>query len=203
MVSPRLIAVHAVHLSDVEIALLARNGASVVHCPSSNLKLGSGIARVRDLLAAGVNVAIGTDGAASNNRLDTLADGRLASLLAKGSTGDARAMPAVQTLECLTLHGARALGLDARIGSIEVGKEADLVAIDLQAPETQPVFDPISQVIYAAGREHVTDVWIAGNRVVQKRQIIVQDGNVPSSTICSLAAPWQNLTQQFLNKPDV
>jgi 5-methylthioadenosine/S-adenosylhomocysteine deaminase len=202
LVSPRLVAVHAVHLTDGEIALLARHGASVAHCPASNLKLGSGIARTRDLLAAGVNVCIGTDSAASNNRLDTMSEMRLASLLAKGVSGDAATLPAAQALELLTINGARALGLDARIGSIEVGKDADLVAIDLHTIETTPLYDPISQIVYAAGREHVTDVWINGMRVVQKRQIVVRDGNAPSPEILSMAPPWQNRLQQFLNKPD-
>jgi 5-methylthioadenosine/S-adenosylhomocysteine deaminase len=202
LLSERLVAVHAVHLNDAEIAVLARHGASVVHCPASNLKLGSGIARVRDLLAAGVNLAIGTDGAASNNRLDTLADLRLAALLAKGASGDAAVLPAAQALECLTLDGARALRLDGQIGSIEAGKQADLVAIDLHQAETMPLYDPISHIVYAAGREHVTDVWVAGSHVVRKRRLFVRGESVASEEICALSAAWQNRTLRVLSPPE-
>jgi len=162
LVNPGLIAVHAVHLEPAEIAALSRSGASVVHCPSSNLKLGSGIAPLRELLAAGVNVALGTDGAASNNRLDLWAEMRLAALLAKGVSGDATAVPAWQALEMATLGGARALGLADRIGSIEPGKRADLTAVNLDALELSPCYDPVSHLVYAAGREHVSHVWVDG-----------------------------------------
>lgn len=170
LVNERLLAVHAVHLTDAEIALLAERGAHVVHCPASNLKLASGIARTAHLLDAGVNLAFGTDGAASNNRLDVLEEIRLAALLAKGASGNAAALPASAALHAATLGAARALGLDARIGSIEVGKEADLAAFDLSAIETQPVYDPISHWVYACGRDSVSDVWVAGQHVVRMRQ---------------------------------
>ena len=157
---------HAVDLAPSEIAALARAGSSVAHCPSSNLKLASGFARVAELLAHGVNVGIGTDGAASNNRLDMFQEMRTAALLAKAVAGDAEAMPAHRALRCATLGGARALGLERRIGSIVPGKEADLTAVSLAAPETQPCFDPLSHIVYACGREHVTDVWVAGEAVL-------------------------------------
>lgn len=162
LVTPRLIGVHGVHLTVREIDLLARHGCSVAHCPSSNLKLASGLAPVAALLDAGVNVGIGTDGAASNNRLDVFQEMRTAALLAKGVSGRADAMPARAALHAATLGGARALGLEDRIGSITVGKEADLTAVRLDGPETQPCFDPVSHLVYAAGREHVSHVWVRG-----------------------------------------
>jgi 5-methylthioadenosine/S-adenosylhomocysteine deaminase len=171
LLGPEFIAIHAVHLDETDINLLARHGASVAHCPHSNLKLASGIAPTTRLIAAGVNIGVGTDGAASNNRLDLLSEARTASLLAKGSSGDATAWSAHQTLHAMTLGGARALGLGARIGSIEPGKQADLVAIDLADPLSQPVFDPVAHLIHAAGREQVTDVWIDGQAVVRARQL--------------------------------
>jgi 5-methylthioadenosine/S-adenosylhomocysteine deaminase len=198
LLSERLIAVHAVHLSDAEIARLARAGASVAHCPVSNLKLASGIARVPALLAAGVNVALGTDGAASNNRLDMLDEARFAALLAKASAGDASVLPAAAALECATINGARALGLERRIGSVEPGKEADLVAVELASPEVAPLFDPVSHLLYASGREHVTDVWVAGRRVVQTRQLMAAEGIAPELAVVSSSTAWQNKCRQLL-----
>lgn len=200
LVSERLIAVHSVHLEEREIAELARTGASVVHCPVSNLKLASGIAPVPALLAAGVNVALGTDGAASNNRLDLLDEARFAALLAKAVAGEASALPAAAALECATINGARALGLADRIGSIEVGKEADLVAVELTSPEVAPLFDPVSHLLYASGREHVTDVWVAGRRVVHARQLAGDDENAQVRTALASAAAWQNKCRQLLKK---
>ncbi len=171
LLTERLIAVHAVHLDRTEIAALARSGASVAHCPSSNLKLASGFAPVGELLAHGVNVGLGTDGAASNNRLDVMQEMRTAALLAKAVAGDAEAMPAHRALRCATLGGARALGLERRIGSIVPGKAADLTAVSLASPETRPCFDPASHLAYACGREHVTDVWVGGERVVRDRAL--------------------------------
>ena len=175
LVTERLIAVHAVHLTTTEVAALARAGASVAHCPSSNLKLASGLAPVAALLAGGVNVGLGTDGAASNNRLDLFQEMRTAALLAKAVAGSAEVVPAGEALRLATLGGARALGLDAEIGSIAPGKWADLVAVTLGSPETQPCFDPLSHLVYACGREHVTDVWVAGEAVVAGRQPIGVD----------------------------
>jgi 5-methylthioadenosine/S-adenosylhomocysteine deaminase len=165
---PGLIAVHAVHLDEGEIALLAKHGASVAHCPSSNLKLASGFAPVAQLAAAGVNLCIGTDGAASNNRLDMFEEMRLGALLAKAVARDAEALPAHAALRAATLGGARALGLEARIGSIVAGKAADIAAVRLAAPELSPCYDPVSQLVYAAGREHVSDVLVAGKRLLEK-----------------------------------
>ena len=172
LLGPGLTAVHAVHLLHEEIDVLAHHGSSVVHCPSSNLKLASGFAPIAQLLAAGVNVALGTDSAASNNRLDLMQETRQAALLAKAVARDAQAVPAHRALRCATLGGATALGLDRRIGSIAPGKCADLVAVHLQGPEVAPVFDPVSHLVYAAGREHVSDVWVAGKQQLMERRLL-------------------------------
>lgn len=187
LLSPRLLAVHMTQLTPEEITAVARAGAHVVHCPESNLKLGSGICPVPALLQAGVNVALGTDGAASNNDLDMLGELRTAALLAKGASGDPTALPAAQALRLATLNGARALGLEDRIGSLEIGKAADIIAIDLSAPATQPVYDPISQIAYAAGRDQVTDVWIAGQRVLRERLLTTLD----EAAIAAKADAWR------------
>lgn len=200
LVSERLIAVHMTQLLPAEIALLAQRGASVAHCPASNLKLASGIAPVAALLRAGVCVALGTDGAASNNRLDILGEACLAALLAKGSTGDATAMPAWQALECATLSGARALGLDERIGSIEIGKDADLTALDLGTVENQPCYDIISQLLYSAGRENVTHVWVAGQPVLAERTLGGAKNPTLADDILRAAAPWHNQVRQKLRQ---
>ena len=198
LVNERLIAVHMTQLEPAEIELLARRGAAVAHCPASNLKLASAIAPLAALLRAGVCVALGTDGAASNNRLDILGEARLAALLAKGSTGEATAVPAWQALECATLAGARALGLDERIGSIEVGKEADLAALDLGDIENQPCYDVVSQLIYSAGRENVTHVWVAGEAVLADRVLGSAKNPTLADDILRAAAPWHNQVRQKL-----
>ena len=191
LLGPSLLAVHGVHLNAAEIELLARHGCSVAHCPSSNLKLGSGIAPVSELLKAGVNLGIGTDGAASNNRLDLFAEMRLAALLAKGASGDPQIMPAHRVLEAATLGGARALGLQDQIGSITPGKFADLTAVNLSATELSPCYDPVSQLVYAAGREHVTDVWVGGSRRVANGKLIDLD----ETALLSRAHYWKNKLQ--------
>jgi len=167
LLGPGLIAVHAVHLAPDEIDLLARHGCNVAHCPTSNLKLASGIAPVADMIARGINVGLGTDGAASNNRLDLLSEMRLAALLAKGASGSATAVPAHRALHMATLAGAKALGLDARVGSLTPGKRADMTAIRMSGIELAPLYDPVSHLVYAAGREHVTHVWVDGKPRVE------------------------------------
>ncbi len=198
LVSERLIAVHGVHLEDAEIRLLAERGATIAHCPASNLKLGSGIAPIAAAAAAGVNLAIGTDGAASNNRVDMLSELRLAALLAKGAATDASVLPAPPVLEAATLGGARALGLHGRIGSIEAGKAADLVAFDLAPAETQPLYDVISHIVYSAGREQVSDVWVAGNKVVESRHVLLASAQ---SDLMPAVGAWQNRCKQVLLTP--
>ena len=157
------------------IKLLKDTGAHVIHCPASNLKLASGICRVADLQAHGVNVALGTNGSASNNALDMLAELRLAALLAKGSSNDASVVPASQALAMATLNGARALGIDNKVGSIEPGKQADLIAIDLEHPRTQPVYDPCSTLTYSAAASQISHVWVDGQALVVNHQLTRMD----------------------------
>jgi 5-methylthioadenosine/S-adenosylhomocysteine deaminase len=175
LLGPRLLAVHMTQLTDEDIPRLARCGVHVVHCPDSNMKLASGICPVAALDDAGVNVCIGTDGAASNNDLSLLAEMRQTALLAKVSSGNPEAVPAARALSMATIHGARALGMEDAIGSIEPGKQADLAAIRLDRIETQPVFDVISQIVYAVPDSQVTDVWVAGRRLVESRELTTLD----------------------------
>lgn len=195
LLNARLLAVHMTQIDDDDIRRVARHGVHVLHCPASNLKLASGICPVARLDRAGVNVAIGTDGAASNNTLDMFAEMRLAALLAKGASGDPEAIPAVRTLTMATLNGARALGLEDRIGSIEPGKSADFAAVSLDGPETLPVHNVISQLVYAAGRHQVSDVWVAGRRIVRDHRIETLD----LDEVARNAGRWQTrLSDQAL-----
>jgi 5-methylthioadenosine/S-adenosylhomocysteine deaminase len=162
LLGPGFVAAHCVHLLPHEIDMLAEYGCHIAHCPASNLKLGSGIAPVSSLLNNNVNVCIGTDGAASNNRLDMFSEMRLAALLAKGVDEDASILPAFQALKMVTINAARAIGLDNKIGSIEIGKQADLVAVKLSDFSISPCYDPVSHLVYSCGREHVTHTWVAG-----------------------------------------
>ena len=187
LLGPNFIGVHAVHVSDAEIDLLAQHGCHVAHCPTSNLKLASGIAPVARFAAAGINLGLGTDGAASNNRLDLFAEMRLAALLAKGASNDAAALPAAAALKMATLDAARALNLDDRIGSIAPGKRADLVAVDLHALSSQPVFDPVSHLVYVAGREDVTHVWVDGKLKLNDRRLVGLD----TDDLTARAAYWR------------
>ena len=188
LLGPNLIAVHAVHLTPEEIALLAEHGCHVAHCPSSNLKLASGLAPIHALAQAGVNVGLGTDSAASNNRLDMLSELRLAALLGKLGANDAAAIPAHQALEMATINAARALGLDAKIGSLEIGKRADITAINLGAPELAPCYQPLSHITYAAGREHVSHVWVDGELRVSEGRLTHLD----IADISARALSWRN-----------
>ncbi len=171
LLGPRTQCVHMTDLGEQDIALLAATGAHVVHCPQSNMKLASGSCRVSDLLARGVNVALGTDSAASNNELNMFAEMKAAALLAKLQSRDATALPAADTLALATINGARALGLEASIGSLEVGKQADLIAVDLRGPETQPLYHPLSQLVYACNGSQVSHSWIAGELVMAQREL--------------------------------
>jgi 5-methylthioadenosine/S-adenosylhomocysteine deaminase len=175
LLGPRLIAVHMTQLLKEEMETLAQNNVSVVHCPASNLKLASGFCEADRLLRLGVNTALGTDGAASNNNLDMLEELHLAALLAKGVAREATALPAHAALRMATLNGAKALGLADRIGSLEPGKSADLAAINLAATASQPVYDPASQIVYSAARNQVTDVWVAGRRLVESGRLTTLD----------------------------
>ncbi|MDK2124951.1 TRZ/ATZ family hydrolase [Parachitinimonas caeni] len=170
LLTPNLIAAHMVHTTPEEIELLARQGVTIAHNPASNMKLASGIAQIQAMRDADIAVGIGTDGAASNNKLDMFAEMRLAAFLGKVG-GNPKALPAAEVLEMATLGGARALGMADQIGSITPGKQADLAAVDLSALETQPCYDPISHLVYAAGREQVSDVWVAGKALLQSREL--------------------------------
>lgn len=193
LLNRRLLAVHMTQLEAAEIALCAKQQVQVVHCPESNLKLASGFCPITQLLDAGVNCALGSDGAASNNDLDLIGEMRTAALLAKGVSGDASALPAAQALELATLGGAKALGLDQEIGSLRPGKSADIAAIDLQRLETQPLYHPLSQLIYASSRDQVSDLWVAGRQLLRERQLTTLD--LPQ--LLADAAAWQPRIRPF------
>ncbi|ETK14422.1 N-ethylammeline chlorohydrolase [Pseudomonas sp. FH4] len=186
LLGPRLQAVHMTQISEDDLALLVESNSSVIHCPESNLKLASGFCPVERLWQAGVNVAVGTDGAASNNDLDLLGETRTAALLAKAVAGSASALDAHRALRMATLNGARAMGLEAEIGSLEVGKAADIVAFDLSGLAQQPIYDPVSQLIYATGRDCVKHLWVGGKPLLDDRQLTRMDEQQLSAT----AAAW-------------
>ncbi|WP_053214341.1 TRZ/ATZ family hydrolase [Pseudomonas sp. Q12-87] len=186
LLGPRFQAVHMTQISDEDQALLVESNCSVIHCPESNLKLASGFCPVERLWQAGVNVALGTDGAASNNDLDLLGETRTAALLAKAVAGSATALDAHRALRMATLNGARALGIDATVGSLEVGKAADLVAFDLSGLAQQPIYDPVSQLIYATGRDCVKHLWVAGKPLLEDGRLTRQD----ESQLIATAQAW-------------
>ena len=187
LVNERLIAIHMTQLTEAEMHLCAERGVSVVHCPESNLKLASGFCPACALERAGVNLAIGTDGCASNNDLDMFSETRTAALLAKAVAQDAAALDAFSALRAATLGGAKAIGFDDRVGSIEPGKEADLVCVDLSALETQPLHHVVSQLIYATGRQQVSDVWIAGRARLRQRMLV----DIDIEGVLSNARQWR------------
>jgi 5-methylthioadenosine/S-adenosylhomocysteine deaminase len=187
LLSPALLGVHMTQLEPAEIQQIGESGTSVVHCPESNLKLASGFCPVQRLIDAGINVALGTDGAASNNDLDMLGEMKTAALLAKAVHGDASALPAHSVLRMATLNGARALGLADETGSLEAGKWADITAVDLETLETSPLYNPVSQLVYAASREQVTDVWVAGQHVLKDRELT----HLESRKLIHRALDWQ------------
>ncbi len=195
LLNPELIAVHMTQLTDEEISGIADCGMHVVHCPESNLKLASGFCPAAKLLASGVNVAIGTDGAASNNDLDMLGEMRSAALLAKGVASDATALSAAVALRMATLNGARALGLEREIGSLAPGKSADVCAIDLGSLECQPLYSPLSQLIYASNRRLVSDVWVAGRHLVRDGELTQMD----IGQLMSRVRQWQERLSTPLN----
>ena len=187
LVNPSLLAVHMTQLDADDIALMAEAGAHIVHCPESNLKLASGFCPIAQCIAAGVNVALGTDGAASNNDLDMLGEMRTAALLAKAVADNASAVPAMTALRMATINGAKALGLENEIGSLTIGKAADVIAIDCSDLESQPLFNPISQLVYATDRKQVSDVWVAGKRLLKARQLTT----INRDELLEKVASWQ------------
>jgi 5-methylthioadenosine/S-adenosylhomocysteine deaminase len=188
LLTPALLAVHMTRLSDAEIRQFADSGAHVVHCPESNLKLASGFCPVAGLAGAGINIALGTDGAASNNDLDMLGEMRTAALLGKAVSGDASALPAHTVLRMATLNGASALGIGHETGSLSTGKWADITAVRMDSLEAQPVYDPVSHLVYACGREQVSDVWVAGQHLLKERRLTTLDGH----EILNKVSLWQD-----------
>lgn len=187
LLGPNLIATHMIHLTDHEMDLMQRYGCHIAHCPSSNLKLASGVAPVVPLLQRNVNVGIGTDGAASNNRLDMFEEMRLTALLAKMITGKADSIPAHQALKMATLNGAEALGLETKTGSLTKGKAADITAIDFSGINMMPCYDPVSHLVYTASRDQVSHVWVNGKMLLQDSKLTTLD----AADIRSRTLYWQ------------
>ena len=167
--------VHLTEVSEEELNLIAQFGVNVAHCPKSNLKLGCGIAPILAMEQKGLNIALGTDGPASNNELDMLGEAKMASLLAKGSNRRATALPAETCLEMATLNGARALGLEDEIGSLEVGKTADIVAIEMDRIDNLPAYNPLVQILYSGNKTQITNVWVSGRQLVKNRRLLTMD----------------------------
>ena len=192
LLGPRTQCVHMTELTDQDIALLAATGAHVVHCPQSNMKLASGTCPVGRLLESGVNVALGTDSAASNNDLNLFGEMHAAALLAKLHSGDAAALPAATALAMATINGAKALGLDDQTGSLETGKLADMIAVDLEQPETQPLYNPISQLVYACNGSQVSHSWIGGVQVMEQRK----PTHIDLDTLAARTRAWRDRIHQ-------
>jgi 5-methylthioadenosine/S-adenosylhomocysteine deaminase len=187
LLDKHFLAVHMTQLTDEEISLLVEKGTHVIHCPESNLKLASGFCPVAKLVAAGVNVALGTDGNASNNDLDMLGEMRTAALIAKAVAQDASVIPALQALRMATINGAKALGLEKIIGSLEIGKAADMIAVDLGTLEAQPMYDPVSHLVYCTTRNQVTHAWVAGQALMTERKLTTLD----EASLLAKAQAWQ------------
>jgi 5-methylthioadenosine/S-adenosylhomocysteine deaminase len=185
----RVSCVHMTQIDDSDIAILQKTGACIVHCPESNLKLASGFCPIAKLSAAGIPLAIGTDGAASNNSLDMFSETKTAALLAKGISQDASAVPAIEALTMATLGGAKALGIDEITGSLKPGKAADIQAIDLNTLSSQPVFDPISHLVYCAKSTQVSHVWVNGRCLLKNGKLTTLD----EETLINQAKDWANV----------
>ena len=196
LMSPQLNATHMTQLNAEEITQLVQSGTHIIHCPQSNMKQANGVCPITVLLKAGVNIAIGTDGAASNNDLDMLAELQTAALLAKSTSGNASSCTAYQALYAATMGGAKALGLERLVGSLTIGKEADFIAIDLSQIETQPVYNPISQIVYAASRQQVKHVWVAGEQLLDNRRLTTLDEN----KLLKNSQKWQHKIVKTTNK---
>ena len=187
IIGPSLMAAHCVHLNEQDMAILAKNKVSIVHNPSSNMKLGSGIADIAKMLKQNLSISLGTDGSASNNRLDIMEEMRLAALLIKGSTKSSELIPAMEAIKMATINGAKALGLESKIGSIEKNKKADLVAIDLSTIENQPIYNPLTTLVYSSSRSDVSHVWINGKIKLMDKKLVTID----EEKIVNLAKKWQ------------
>ena len=187
IIGPSLMAVHCVHLNDQDMATLAKNKVSIVHNPSSNMKLGSGISDIAKMLKQNLNISLGTDSSASNNRLDIMEEMRLAALLIKGSTKSPESFSANEAIKMATINGAKALGLESIIGSIEKNKKADLVAIDLNSIENQPIYNPLTTFVYSSSRSDVSYVWIDGEIKLKDKKLV----KIDEERIIQLAKKWQ------------
>jgi 5-methylthioadenosine/S-adenosylhomocysteine deaminase len=187
IIGPSLMAAHCVHLNEQDMAILAKNKVSIVHNPSSNMKLGSGVADIAKMLKQNISICLGTDSSASNNRLDIMEEMRLAALLIKGNTRSPELIPAKEAIKMATINGAKALGLDSKIGSIEKNKKADLVAIDLSTIENQPIYNPLSTLVYSSSRSDVSYVWINGKIKLRDKKLVEIDEEV----IVRMAKKWQ------------
>ena len=187
IIGPSLMAVHCVHLNDQDMATLAKNKVSIVHNPSSNMKLGSGISDIAKMLKQNLNISLGTDSSASNNRLDMMEEMRLAALLIKGSTKSPESFSANEAIKMATINGAKALGLESIIGSIEKNKKADLVAIDLNSIENQPIYNPLTTLVYSSSRSDVSYVWIDGEIKLKDKKLV----KIDEERIIQLAKKWQ------------
>ena len=187
LLDKHFLAVHMTQLTDDEISILAKKGTHVIHCPESNLKLASGFCPTAKLIEAGINVALGTDGNASNNDLDMLGEMRTAALIGKAVAQDASALSAVEALRMATINGARALGLEKITGSLEIGKAADMIAVDLSVLETRPLYDPVSHLVYCANRNQINHVWVAGKPLLEERRLTTLD----ETALLAKADTWQ------------
>ncbi len=175
LVNQRLLAVHMVHLDNEDFTTIEDSNINIIHSPESNLKLGSGIAPIYALQQKGFNIALGTDGAASNNDLDMIGEMRTASLIAKGSTHNPTALNAYEVLKMACINGARALGLDKITGSLEIGKQADIIALDVSDYWQQPIFNPATHIVYTGNRMSVTDSWVNGKQILKDKQLTTID----------------------------
>jgi len=187
IIGPSLMAAHCVHLNNQDIAILAKNKVNIIHNPSSNMKLGSGFSDTSKMLKQNLNISLGTDGSASNNRLDVMEEMRLAALLIKGSTQSPELLPAKEAIKMATINGAKALGLDSEIGSIEINKKADLVAINLNSIENQPVYNPLATLVYSSSRSDISYVWINGEIKLKDKNLV----KIDEDRIIQLAKKWQ------------
>jgi len=195
LASERFTAVHSVNLTEEDVEIISHTGINIVHCPESNMKLSSGFCPAQTLLDLGVNVALGTDGAASNNNLDMLGEMQTAAFLSKFATDDPTTLNATQVLQMATINGARAMGLDDQIGSLESGKQADMIAVDLGGIENQPVYNPISHLVYAVTRDAVNDVWVAGKQLLKNKKLTTID----AQSLSEKATEWG--VRIKMNKP--
>jgi len=186
LINPYMMAVHLTQLTDDEINLLADNGTHAIHCPESNLKLASGFCPTASLAKGGVNIALGTDSAASNNDLDMFGEMKTAALLAKAVSGDASALPAIDAIRMATINGATALGLDLQTGSLEAGKQLDMICIEPDI-SMQPMYDIASHIVYCANRERVSDVWVNGNALLTDNRFT----HINPNDISDTAKHWQ------------